>query len=99
MELLHFVALAKPKRKNFLQEWTQEEKAIMAQHFAYVEKLQSEDKLILSGACLDGAFGMLIYKAESQEAAFHMFENDPLTQSGIAETEFHPFSVGKIQYP
>lgn len=48
MEKQHFVAPARPKRQNFLQEMTTEEQAVMGQHFAYVEKLHSEGKLVLS---------------------------------------------------
>lgn len=48
---------------------------------------------MITVACLDGAFGMVMYKAESEESARSMFENDPLVKSGIANTEFHPFKV------
>jgi len=96
MELLQFIGLARPKRENFVQSMTNDEKAVFAEHFAYVEKLHSEGKLIISGACLDGAFGMIMYKAETEEAARAMFENDPLTKSGITATEFHPFRVGHM---
>jgi uncharacterized protein len=48
---------------------------------------------VITGACLDGAFGMVMYKAESEEIAIGMFENDPLVKSGITNTEFHPFKV------
>lgn len=93
MEQFQFIGLARPKRENFVKEMTPEEQAIMGHHFAYVEKLHAEGKVVVTGACLDGAFGMVIYKAESEESARSMFENDPLVKSGIANTEFHPFKV------
>jgi uncharacterized protein YciI len=99
MELLYFVGQARPKRENFIQSMTPEEQAIFAQHFAYCEKLHSEDKLLLSGACSDGAFGMVMYKAETEAEARSMFENDPLVQSGITDTEFHPFKIVRLQHP
>jgi uncharacterized protein YciI len=95
MELMKFIGLARSKRENFVQSMTEEEKAVFAEHFAYVEKLHSEEKLVISGACLDGAFGMIIYQAETEEEARAMFDNDPLTKSGITTTEFHPFKVGR----
>lgn len=94
--MLQFIGLARPKKENFVQNLTDEEKAIFAQHFAYVERLHIEEKLVISGACLDGAFGMIIYRAETEEEARAMFENDPLTKSGITNTEFHPFRVGHM---
>ncbi len=97
MEQLHFLGTAKPKIENWLLNMTEEEKAIMAQHFAYVNELFSEGKVIFTGACLDGAMGVVVYKAESEETAYKMFENDPLVKSGITNTEFHPFRTGHIQ--
>jgi uncharacterized protein YciI len=94
--MLQFIGLARPKRENFVQTMTDEEKAVFAQHFSYVEGLHTEGKLVISGACLDGAFGMIIYRAETEEEARSMFENDPLTKSGITNTEFHPFRVGHM---
>lgn len=91
------MGIAKSRRENWFQNMTEEEKAVMGQHLMYVKRLESEDKLMMSGACLDGAFGILVYKADSQDAALKMFENDPLVKSGIVETEFHPFSVGYLQ--
>jgi uncharacterized protein YciI len=96
MELLQFIGLARPKRENFVQNMTDEEKAVFAEHFAYVEKLHSERKLVISGACLDGAFGMIIYHAETETEARAMFDNDPLTKSDITATEFHPFKAGHM---
>lgn len=99
MEQLHFVSIAKAKRENWLQDITQEERAVMGQHFEYVEQLSSEGKVIFAGACLDGAFGIVVFKAESEEAARKIYENDPVVKAGILDTEFHLFKVGKLQNP
>jgi uncharacterized protein YciI len=96
LELLQFLATAKPKRESWLQTMTDEEKTIMAQHFAYANQLFSEGKIVFDGACLDGAMGIIVYQAESQEAAFELHSNDPLVKSGIVNTELHPFRVGHI---
>ena len=97
LPMLQFIGLARSKGKDFVQNMTDEEKAVFAQHFAYVENLDSEGKLVISGACLDGAFGMVMYKAESEEEARAMFDNDPLVKAGITATEFHPFRVGHME--
>jgi uncharacterized protein YciI len=69
----------------------------MAQHFVYINQMFLVGKIVITGACLDGALGLIVYKAESEEAAFEMFKNDPLVKSDIMVTEFHPFRVGHIQ--
>lgn len=97
MELRQFLATAKPKRENWLQNISEEEKKVMAQHFAYANQSFSEGKIVFGGACLDGALGIIVYQAESEEAALKMFNDDPLVKSGIMDTEFHPFRVGLIQ--
>ncbi|CRK81978.1 YciI family protein [Neobacillus massiliamazoniensis] len=97
MEQLYFLETAIPKKENWLQNMTEEEKAVMAQHFAYVNQLFSEGKIFFSGACTDGAMGIIIYQAESYESAFEMFQNDPLVKSGITNTDLHPFKAGHMQ--
>lgn len=96
MELLQFLATARPKRENWLQNITEEEKTIMAQHFAYTNQSFQEGKIVFDGACLDGTMGIIVYQAASEEAALEMFNKDPLVKSGIMNTELHPFRMGHI---
>jgi uncharacterized protein YciI len=37
--------------------------------------------------------GLIVYKAESYEAAVEFFENDPFVKSEIMNTEIHPFKT------
>lgn len=93
MEQLEFLAIAKAKRENWLGTMTPEEMAVMGRHLEYVKQMSSEGKVVLAGPCLDGAYGIIIYKAESAEEAQVMFENDPAVQAGIMDMELHPFKV------
>lgn len=93
----HFIGIARPRRENWLQSITEDEKAVMAEHLSYVDKLFQNGEIVFTGACLDGAFGIVVYKAESKEEALKLFEDDPLVKSNIANTEFHPFRTGHIQ--
>lgn len=93
---MEFIGTARPKRENWVATMTSDEQAIMGQHFEYINKLFSEGKIIFSGACTDGAMGLIVYNAESAEEARVLFENDPLTKSGITNTELHPFRVGHV---
>ena len=94
---MEFMGTARPKRERWLETMTDEERAVMAQHFAYVNRLYSEGSIVFSGACTDGAMGVIIYQAESEEEARQLFENDPLTKSGRTSTEFHPFTIGHMK--
>ncbi|NHM34002.1 YciI family protein [Neobacillus terrae] len=97
MEKKQFLATAKPRTENFLQNMSEEEKAVFDKHFVYVNQMFSEGKILFSGACLDGTMGIICYLAESYEDALEMFKNDPLVQSDIGETQLHPFKTGHLQ--
>jgi hypothetical protein len=48
-EKKQFLVRALPKKENFLQNITEEEKEVMAQHFAYVNKMAEEGKFFSVG--------------------------------------------------
>jgi uncharacterized protein YciI len=96
LEKKQFLATAKPRTESFLQNMIEEEKAVFANHIAYVNRMFSEGKILFSGACLDGAMGIICYLAESYEDALKMFKNDPLVQIGIGDTQLHPFKTGHL---
>jgi uncharacterized protein YciI len=59
---------------------SEEEKKVLTKHFAYVNQMFFEGKILYSGACLDGAMGIICYLAESYEDALEMFKNYHLVQ-------------------
>lgn len=95
-----FVALMRPTRPGFtLASMTTEEKAAMQAHSVYHQQLMDAKKLILSGPCLDGAFGLGLFEAESTEDMRQIIENDPAISSGIMAPEWHPFRLGDMRVP
>lgn len=90
---LEFIYLFKPKRENFLQSMTPEEMQAMGGHKEYTQRLFSEGKIIVGGACLDGSFGMVVFRAGSEEDARQIFENDPAVQAEIVHAELHPYKI------
>lgn len=95
-----FICLIRPTRPGFtIDSMTPEELAAMQAHGVYHQRLRAEKKLILSGPCLDGAFGMALFEAESAEEARSIIENDPAVSSGITIPEWHPYRLGDIRVP
>lgn len=92
-----FVYLIKPVRNDFIGTITQEETEIMDSHFQYLNGLLSEQKLILAGPCLDGAFGIVVFQAESMSSARNIMENDPSVMAGIMNAELHSYRVSLMQ--
>ncbi|MEH7444988.1 YciI family protein [Bacillus sp. JJ1122] len=92
-----FVYLIKPVRKDFIETMTEEESGIMEIHFHYLNALLSDEKLILAGPCLDGAFGIVVFRAETMDAAREIMVNDPAVLHGLMSAEIHPYRVSLIQ--
>jgi len=66
----------------------------MEEHFAYVQRLFDQGKLLLGGAATDGAIGVLVFRVDSAEEAQRIFDEDPAVKAAIGHSEFHPFRVG-----
>jgi uncharacterized protein len=92
-----FVYLIRPMRENFIETLTEKESEIMDKHFEYLKGLLSENKLILAGPCLDGAFGIVVFQAESMDVARNIMENDPSICEGIMISELHPYRASLLQ--
>ena len=95
-----FVVLIRSTRPDFtIENITPQELAAMQAHAAYQEQLMAEKKLILSGPCLDGAFGLGLFEADSADDMRQIIENDPAVTSGVMSPEWHPFRLGTIRLP
>jgi uncharacterized protein YciI len=78
---------------------TPAEQETMQRHLAYTDRLFTEGKILLGGAALDGAIGILVLRVESAEEARSIYENDPAVIAGIGDAELHPFRVGLLAGP
>ena len=63
------------------------------------KKLFDEGSLTLAGPCLDRAFGLAIYEAESDEEANRIAESDPAVRSGVMAVEVHPYRLSLWRPP
>lgn len=95
--MAEFVYLIRPTRDNFIETMTPEEENIMERHFEYLKGLLSENKLVLAGPCLDGAFGIVVIQAESMDMARNLMEDDPSVANGIMISDLHPYRVSLLQ--
>jgi uncharacterized protein YciI len=84
------------RRESFGNLSSQEEK-IVDEHFEYLKKKLNEGKLILAGPCLDGEFGIAIFRAASKKEAESFVKNDPAIKDGVMTAELHPFRVSLIE--
>jgi uncharacterized protein YciI len=54
MQPTHFLYLATPPRPTFVLDATPAEYEILNRHFAYMQQLADQGKLLLTGPTLDG---------------------------------------------
>lgn len=74
-----------------------EEEVVMSEHFERLKKALADGILILAGPCLDGEFGVVIFRARSDKEAEEFMENDPAVRHDIMTAELHPFRVSLIE--
>jgi uncharacterized protein YciI len=86
-----------PTRPEMLSEGaTSEEEAIIAEHFAYLQTLTDQGNVLLAGRTLNtdpSSFGIVILKAESENAARRIMLADPAVRQGVMHAELFPFRI------
>ena len=82
-----------PVRADFPAALTAEESAVLGRHFAYLQDLLDQGRLALAGPCEDAAFGIAIFRAEDDEAAQRLVNNDPVIAEGVMTGEMHPYRM------
>ena len=78
--------------------WTEEDNRIAAAHYAYLKKATEEGIVLLAGRSLDGKGpAVVIFEAESDDAAGQFMENDPFVASGLMRAHLHPFRAALVR--
>jgi uncharacterized protein YciI len=68
-----------------------EEERVMEDHFAYLQRLLRDGKILLAGPSLDPPFGVIVLVAETQDEASGLVRADPSVRAGVQTPELHPF--------
>ncbi len=92
----NFVYVLRLIRPEALHGMTGEEEAIVDEHFEYLKCGLAEGKLGFAGRCLDGEFGIVLFRAESEDEARRFMENDPAVKKGVMKAELHSFRVALV---
>ena len=75
---------------------TPEEAEIVSQHFSYLEGLTERGVVVLAGRTQntdESSFGIVIFNAQSEEAAHEVMENDPAVKNGVMRAKLYPYRV------
>jgi uncharacterized protein YciI len=88
-----YLYLIHPYRHGFYDSPTQEEDAILEEHFNYLKGAAEAGIVLLAGPCLDKTFGLVVFCAENDEAANAFMFGDPSVKKNVMMAELHPMRV------
>ncbi|WP_453993791.1 YciI family protein [Bacillus nitroreducens] len=81
------------------QNWTEEDRYVVQEHFVRLEKLCDEGKVILAGKTDrndEYGFGIVIFKEESDSKAEAFMKEDPTVKKGLMSTEVSPYRIALL---
>lgn len=78
--------------------WSREIVEISEKHFDYLKSLNREGQVIFAGrtdlpVSNSDNFGIVIFTAESLQAAEEIMKNDPAVQNGLMTAKVYPFKL------
>jgi len=79
-QLKHYIYVLKLSDPRLKEEsnWTEEQNKIIEDHFIYLEKLKSNNILVMAGRTVEKeTFGIVIYKAMTRIEALKIMNGDP----------------------
>jgi uncharacterized protein YciI len=78
---------------------TDEEASILSDHFNYLTSLTRLGVVLVFGRTQNNdpsTFGIAIFRAESEDAARSIMDNDPAVKKGIMQAKLFPYKVAGL---
>ena len=98
-----YIYRIQPVRQDMVSKGrTPEEDQIVGAHSTYLEGLTQQGVVYLAGRTLTddyAGFGIIIFSAESQQAAEKIVRNDPAVAQRVMRAELYPFRAGLVGQP
>ena len=91
-----WLCIIRPPRPTFNSDATDEEVAVMREHFTYLQGLLRQGKLLLAGPSLEPLFGIFVLVAETEDEAWELVRADPSVRAGVQTPELHPFRTALL---
>lgn len=90
MDKKYFALKLIPKRPDFVQTMTDDEKLIMQQHSAYWQEYMNKGQVVVFGPVFDpaGVYGFGIVAMDTEEQVNEFIDNDPAAK--INQYEYYP---------
>ena len=92
-----YIYIVRPTRSDMLKTGlTPEDEQVNSEHSDYLSKLADQGVMILYGRTQtadEDTFGLVIFRAESEESAREIMENDPAVKKGVMRATMYPYRV------
>jgi uncharacterized protein YciI len=86
-----------PTRSGMLSEGpTPTEQSVISEHFEYLKDLTGAGVVLLAGRTLNTdrtSFGIVIFRAASDDEARRLMEGDPAVRKGVMRAELFPYRI------
>lgn len=84
-----------PTRPDMVADATDEERAVVEEHFGYLQALKAAGILILAGRTQvdEGTWGITIFEAPDEISARAVMETDPAVAAGVMSATLYPYAV------
>ncbi len=83
-------------------KWTQADNDAVSRHFARLSAATKAGQVIFAGKTsepLETTFGLVVFEAESPEAARQFMEADPAVIAGVMTATLHPYALALQRQP
>ena len=98
----HYLYKLRPTRLAMLEGATEAEAAIVLTHFNYLKGLNEQGIVVLAGRTLhtdETSFGIVILRANSEQEARAVMENDPAVKGGVMCADLYPYRIALMGQP
>jgi uncharacterized protein YciI len=78
---------------------TPQEETVITEHFSYLQRLTEEGVVLLCGRTMTAdysSFGIVIFRADSEDAAQKIMEDDPAVKQRVVRAELFPFRIALL---
>jgi uncharacterized protein YciI len=84
-----------PTPPEMVADATDEERAVVEEHFGYLQALKAAGILILAGRTQvdEGTWGITIFEAPDEISARAVMETDPAVAAGVMSATLYPYAV------
>ena len=83
-------------REGWPNNMTDDEDRIMGEHFVFLKTLVLEKKVVAAGPVMDPTVGLIILRADSEEEAREIMENEPSVVQGLHTYELQPMHLSLL---